>query len=868
YVAAVSSTFAYRYDPWYRADTLRPVDAITDTVNDLGMKILQQYTAHGNVAFSPTGVAFVLAALYEGSAGRGNKQIAKAMNLPLNRDITRIGFRDIHRRLRSYLNADGFLGGLTLSRENTKLRSEYEDILRFYGFDLSSMEQEASVTISMENSSTTELSTIDLTSPLIETIRKIGNVRNATTMSMDTITSITILSSSVEATTIPSTATSTTQQIVAISTDTNAQTISTSVTVTDSPAIIQNTLATQSTDSLTVVTSGESVQSSAGAENMMSLSRTINPAMSTGLASTASTDSETSSSTITMIVLANDQSLQMTSIVTDNISDTGTTGSVAISMSTDTQTILTPTASSVAVTQNTTTQSTNSLTAVTSSESIQPSLSAGAESMGASVTMAVLINGSDATTSMGVDNEISSVFTANTQVPMTTNVPSPDLSTMIADTSTEALAAAATTVNMMLVNMSATNKFNTITSTTLNSANVTATGISTTLLADTTEMTMLEDFITMPLAANAANVNATVMVSLTDETTMVPSVEEINFTSSNFVENSNNSAIANSTMNSTLVDVNQIPIDQSNVSPNRKKRTAGTKPTESGSNLNGIMSAITNGIIHGLNNPNGSNLRKRRARSSHGYFSNYPDEGIWMQNLKIWKSYGTKSSESSTGDTTAEISFLVNGCDVSSVSASRYIAVLPFAYFPSLHAVALEFPLDDPRYNIILLMPTDKTDVHHLARDLNGKSLRLLRKRLQSTWVKATIPSFMLRGFVTLTSFLQRLGILDVFDPNTADLSPMTSDLGVYARDIQQSIGINIRNYMKPDRTHSRESSNIVPPRRDYYQYLFPGNGLFERAEPVPFTALHPFLYFIIDTETSVSLIAGRIDDPLNSRIL
>ncbi|EZA54909.1 Glutamate receptor delta-2 subunit [Ooceraea biroi] len=363
------------------------------------MKILQQYTAHGNVAFSPTGVAFVLAALYEGSAGRGNKQIAKAMNLPLNRDITRIGFRDIHRRLRSYLNADGFLGGLTLSRENTKLRSEYEDILRFYGFDLS--------------------------------------------------------------------------------------------------------------------------------------------------------NSETSSSTITMIVLANDQSLQMTSIVTDNISDTGTTG----------------------------------------------------------------------------------------------------------------------------------------------------------------------------------------------------------------------------------------------------------------------------------------------------------NEGIWMQNLKIWKSYGTKSSESSTGDTTAEISFLVNGCDVSSVSASRYIAVLPFAYFPSLHAVALEFPLDDPRYNIILLMPTDKTDVHHLARDLNGKSLRLLRKRLQSTWVKATIPSFMLRGFVTLTSFLQRLGILDVFDPNTADLSPMTSDLGVYARDIQQSIGINIRNYMKPDRTHSR-------------------NGLFERAEPVPFTALHPFLYFIIDTETSVSLIAGRIDDPLNSRIL
>lgn len=66
-----------------------------------------------------------------------------------------------------------------------------------------------------------------------------------------------------------------------------------------------------------------------------------------------------------------------------------------------------------------------------------------------------------------------------------------------------------------------------------------------------------------------------------------------------------------------------------------------------------------------------------------------------MQDLEIWKSYSTVNpSESPVEDSTAEISFLVNGCDVSSVSASRYIAVLPFAYFPSLHAVALEFPLD------------------------------------------------------------------------------------------------------------------------------------------------------------------------------
>jgi len=33
------------------------------------------------------------------------------------------------------------------------------------------------------------------------------------------------------------------------------------------------------------------------------------------------------------------------------------------------------------------------------------------------------------------------------------------------------------------------------------------------------------------------------------------------------------------------------------------------------------------------------------------------------------------------------------------------------------------------------------------------------------------------------------------------------------------------------------------------------------------FTATHPFLYFVLDTETNVALMAGQILDPLNSRI-
>ncbi|XP_018338567.1 PREDICTED: mucin-17 [Trachymyrmex septentrionalis] len=804
-ILQLSSAFAYRYGhPWYRADTERPVDVITDVVNELGVRILQQYFTRGNVAFSPTGVAFVLAALYEGSAGRGSQQIAEAICLPANRDVTRIGFRDIHRRLRSYLNADGFLGGLTLSRENTRLRPEYEDILRFYGFDLSSIEQEANVTVSTEDSSgITELPTSTIGSSMPST--EMANTENVPDMTTTTSTGAitTLPPAGAETTVVPSTAPGVTQQTVTTTSTGATDVQSTLASVTGTGTIVQNTSPTQSINSSTAVTSGESIQPTPSAETVVGSPNTITPIVSTDNQLIPTTN---------IVTVAGNQDRQTSPTVTAGDSATS--------------------ASSVP------------------NDSVRPSTDPG--------TTAAAATDAGVTISMSTDVSTSAT---NTEVPMTTNALSSDYSstTIVADPSSDALVAASSVVvNMMPADTTipnatlstvTMNSLTTVVPVMLNSANVTISSPVTetmmvngvnlqsstessadTPVGNTSGMTVANDLAT----TTVTNIDDAVAVS--SATIVVPPVSAT--TNANDLAG-NNFTIANSMMSSIDNQTGASLVDENTIS-NRKKKDI----------INLIDSIINSNTVKDESHDRPPNLRKRKARNLRGYFSSYPDEGIWMQNLEIWKSYNTVNpSESSIGDSSAEMSFLVNGCDVSSVSASRYIAVLPFAYFPSLQAVALEFPLDDPRYNIILFMPTDKTDTLRLARDLSGKSLRLLRKRLQPTWVRATIPSFMLRGFVTLTSFLQRLGILDVFEPRVADLSPMTSDLGVYARDVQQSIGVNIRNYMKPDRTHSR-------------------NGLFERAGPEPFTALHPFLYFIVDTETSVSLIAGRVDDPLNSRIL
>jgi len=593
------------------------------------------------------------------------------------------------------------LGGLTLSRENIKLRTEYKDILRFYGFDLSSIE-EANITVNIKNSSISELSTIDIITPEIGTIIN-NNIPAVTTMSMDTITPITMLSSkSMEATTLPSTATNITQEIVTISTEVQT----TSTLVINSPAIAQSTLTMQSADSLTVVTSGESVQPSANAESVMGLS--LNQTLST--VSTTPMNSETNSSTVIITTLRDNQNSHVSSTIID--SDTVTIGAIVTSMDADTPTISSPTADSVAVTENMIMQSANSLTAVTSSESVEPLLFAGAENMASSprtllptmniglisalsmdqtnttmvdatgdqsnqnseissaiavnnatkivtnvipnvnmteisntnvqipdtnVTVIVPMNDSDSDASMGVNDEIS-IFAAN--------ILNSD-SSAIADTNTKIQAPATTTINVILVNASAIDTFNittpkTLIPTTLNSTNISiSTSINTITdsqlteiltMPDTIEVTTLRNLTTMPFTTT---VNDIIKVTPIDnEEITITSSQRFNFTSGNIVRNLDNSAIANSminsisndqivvhsTMNSTLMDIDQALMNQSIVSLNRKKRTAGTATTGLESDLN-MMDDIT---IRTTNKLNKSNLYKRTIKSPHRYFSNYP----------------------------------------------------------------------------------------------------------------------------------------------------------------------------------------------------------------------------------------------------
>lgn len=97
------------------------------------------------------------------------------------------------------------------------------------------------------------------------------------------------------------------------------------------------------------------------------------------------------------------------------------------------------------------------------------------------------------------------------------------------------------------------------------------------------------------------------------------------------------------------------------------------------------------------------------------------------------------------------------------INFMRYDTILPFYYVPHLNTLALRFPLDNSNYYLLLLLPVDEHGIDQLICNLrfNG-SLRYIIGNLRYQHVVATIPSFKLKGYVSLTPTFQKVSNLSV----------------------------------------------------------------------------------------------------------
>lgn len=90
----------------------------------------------------------------------------------------------------------------------------------------------------------------------------------------------------------------------------------------------------------------------------------------------------------------------------------------------------------------------------------------------------------------------------------------------------------------------------------------------------------------------------------------------------------------------------------------------------------------------------------------------------------------------------------------------RYDTVLEHAYLPHLEASALRLPLDSDRYYLLVVLPArgGAPELGRLlARMARESDLADIYSVLRPRRVKGIVPSFIVKGHVTLTTDLQKV---------------------------------------------------------------------------------------------------------------
>ncbi|KPI93538.1 Zonadhesin [Papilio xuthus] len=740
-----------------------PLKQMVDVTNEFGLKVLAEHNFlnDNNIAFSPYGLMGIMVALYEGVDGDSSYEIQRAMQLPWNRNVMRVGFRDIHRTLKTYfVPEEGFLAGLALNSENVIFEEKYTEILRFYGFDIESGQTTTPISTTTNASVTTSPTTTEIDETSTTTL----STENTTTEKQETTTNPTEITTTevTQETTTMSTQkipTSTTEKsTTSQTTQANVTNGTTSATTVSNTSTTPNTTMSENIISTTESMATETTNATSGTSTSASGTTTPSTITTSSNGSTANTQNTSTSESVTTTTMSS-----TTSASTENMENTTTTESATPS---------TGTTSSNGSTTNTQNISTSESVTTTTMSS---STSASTENM-ENITPAQSATPSTGTTSSS----------GTTQNSSTSESPA---------SSTETSSSGSTT--------------NTTTPGSVSTSTATTPTSETTTVMQNTSST---ETVTLSTEAASSSGSTTNMQNTTTPNNVTPSNETMS-TSGN-------------TMNNTESITNPTPVNGSMLGTARRKKSI---------------------VDYLFTNPS--------------YVENYPvyrsfDIGPDLSDM----AYGGDEQEVYFADDTKKLPpyegysgnqmFLANGIKNVEVTYMSYDATLDHAYLPHLDASALRLPLDSERYYLLLVLPTRRRAgelARLLARMARSSDLSDVYNALRPKRVRALVPSFFVKGHITLTTDLQRLGIRNVFQPRQNDFTPMTSQAGVYVRSIEQAVSVAIRKYSSDE---TKKIGHAANRQRAY------------------FSATYPFLYFVMDANINVALMAGKLVDPLNSRIL
>ncbi|XP_026814215.1 uncharacterized protein LOC113554531 [Rhopalosiphum maidis] len=805
----------------------RPLDTMADLTNDLGICVLRVIAAGGaigNIAFSPFGLMAVSVLLYEGSSGYSALQIKQSLNLPWEILAVRIGVRDLNRYLKTYFKSDGFLNGLTMSREEVCLRPQFKRVLRLYGFNdpnsflFDSCPESATTTMQplQPMSVTTHGTVVTEMTPTSQIIQVSTNITNSSANNTSTV-----------ATEVPAKVTyvgDASFTISNIDTNTNlpmnSQTVTMVVDIDTQPHTMPLEFSTN--QAMTTVLINEQEPKSS---NEIKVTNTKPNELFTTKELIVNTTPITSDDPMTAAATVTQTNIDFKSgEFNSSINKIIDTTNNSKSQTAPTADIFTTTWS-----QHESTTDGSSYITIADNEIVSPSNSY--------VTRAndnpdiTIIASTEFPFKTTADNELNGIYTAiEDKNPFLGNTVE-----AIMTTNNELRDTEETTKSM---DVGSTSKMMSSTNPISNDDGTTTEIETNTVIREITDQT----YTNAKLNNNQVTTVSDNLISSTDiPLTMASSSnatenEIIREAESNqhyqiaaLEKKSARSMESNSNLPTFNVEFVVRKEDMRNNCNHTRKRTI-IKPdrilTEYPSN-SGVSITLRES-------------KKRRRRHLNQYQAYNTNRNQWFNG---YKTYGPPSGWMDRSSNPFESINLFNA-GYQRIPFFTYTAVLPFGFIFELKSQVIEIPLDDPKYTLMILMPNHPNGLSELLLLLPSMSLRNIHNSLKPTAVHATIPTFKYTAKVDLTSALQQIGIHDVFYRYRADLSFMSPDARLFVSSVQQVVSVTVKKYNTPP---------VYEIQRKYVEQEF--------------IVSKPFVYFVMDIHTKVSLIAGVITDPLASPI-
>lgn len=160
-----------------------------------------------------------------------------------------------------------------------------------------------------------------------------------------------------------------------------------------------------------------------------------------------------------------------------------------------------------------------------------------------------------------------------------------------------------------------------------------------------------------------------------------------------------------------------------------------------------------------------------------------------------------------------------------------------------LEASILAMDYQGSRLSMVFVLPDSRDGLAEVEKKLVQRDLKELHKKLREVEVEVSLPKFKLEESLDLVETLSKMGMKDLFDESSADLSGISGNKDLFVSNVIHKAFLEVNE----KGSEAAAATGVVAQVR-----------MLIRPIP-PFIADHPFAFFILDQRSGLVLFIGRL---------